>query len=90
MLQETMKALADPTRRKILEMLKKGPMTAGQLGRQFDMTGATVSHHLSILKKAGLVHDEKKGTYIFYEINTSVMEDLISWVMSFREDKDEQ
>ena len=90
MLQETMKALADPTRSKILEMLKKGPMTAGRLGRQFDMTGATMSHHLSILKKAGLVHDEKKGTFIYYEINTSVMEDLLSWVMSFREVNDEQ
>jgi len=54
------------------------------------MTGATMSHHLSILKKAGLVHDEKKGTFIYYEINTSVMEDLLSWVMSFREVNDEQ
>lgn len=90
MLQTTIKALSDPTRRKILELLKKGPMSAGDLGKEFDMTGATLSHHLAILKKAGLVHDEKKGTFIYYEINTSVMEDLLSWVVSFMEAKDEQ
>lgn len=90
MLQDTIKALSDPTRRKILELLKKGPMSAGDLGKEFDMTGATMSHHLSILKKAGLVQDEKKGTFIYYEINTSVMEDLLSWIVSFMEEKDEQ
>ena len=90
MLQETIKALADPTRRRILELLKKGPMSAGELGKEFDMTGATMSHHLTILKKAGLVQDNKKGTFIYYEINTSVMEDLLSWVVSFMGDKDEQ
>lgn len=90
MLQETIKALADPTRRRILELLKKGPLSAGELGKEFDMTGATMSHHLSILKKAGLVQDNKKGTFIYYEINTSVMEDLLSWVVSFMGEKDEQ
>lgn len=90
MLQNTIKALSDPTRRRILELLKKGPMSVGELGKEFDMTGATLSHHLSILKKAGLVQDEKKGTFIYYEINTSVMEDLLSWVVSFMGDKDEQ
>ena len=90
MLQDTMKALSDPTRRRILELLKKGPMPAGELGTEFDMTGATLSHNLSILKKAGLVQDQKKGTFIYYEINTSVMEDLLSWVVSFMGDKDEQ
>ena len=90
MLQETIKALADPTRRRILELLKKGPLSAGELGKEFDMTGATMSHHLSILKKAGLVQDTKKGTFIYYEINTSVMEDLLSWVVSFMGDKNEQ
>ena len=83
MLQDTIKALSDPTRRRILELLKKGPMSAGELGKEFDMTGATMSHHLTILKKAGLVQDNKKGTFIYYEINTSVMEDLLSWVVSF-------
>lgn len=90
MLQDTIKALSDPTRRRILELLKKGPMSAGELGKEFDMTGATMSHHLSILKKAGLAQDQKKGTFIYYEINTSVMEDLLSWVVSFTEAKDEQ
>ena len=90
MLQETIKALSDPTRRRILELLKKGPLSAGELGKEFDMTGATMSHHLSILKKAGLVQDNKKGTFIYYEINTSVMEDLLSWVVSFMGDKNEQ
>ncbi|MBR5806237.1 MAG: winged helix-turn-helix transcriptional regulator [Oscillospiraceae bacterium] len=90
MLQNTIKALSDPTRRRILELLKKGPMSAGELGKEFDMTGATMSHHLTILKKAGLVQDNKKGTFIYYEINTSVMEDLLSWVVSFMGDKDEQ
>ena len=90
MLQDTIKALSDSTRRRILELLKKGPMSAGELGKEFDMTGATMSHHLSILKKAGLVQDNKKGTFIYYEINTSVMEDLLSWVVSIMGDKDEQ
>lgn len=89
MLQDTIKALSDPTRRKILELLKKGPMSAGDLGKEFDMTGATMSHHLSILKKAELVHIEKKGTFVYYEINTTVMEDLLSWVVSFTGGKDE-
>ena len=87
---ETFKALSDPARRQILELLKEGPMSAGELGKEFDMTGATMSHHLTILKKAGLVQDNKKGTFIYYEINTSVMEDLLSWVVSFMGDKDEQ
>ena len=68
MLQDTLKALSDPTRRKILELLKRGPMSAGEIGEHFDMTGATLSHHLSILKKAGLVDDSKKGTFVYYEI----------------------
>ncbi len=89
MLQDTIKALSDPNRRRILELLKKGPMSAGRLGEHFDMTGATLSHHLSILKKAGLVADNKKGTFIYYEINTSVMEDLLGWIVSFKEGKDE-
>ena len=90
LLQETMKALSDPTRRRVLELLKKGPMSAGDLGKEFDMTGATMSHHLSMLKKAGLVQDQKKGTFIYYEINTSVMEDLLAWVVSFMEEKNDE
>ncbi len=86
MLQDTLKALSDPTRRKILEILKNGTKSAGELGEYFDMTGATLSHHLSILKKAGLVDDEKKGTYIYYTINTSVIEDMFVWIKNLLED----
>ena len=90
MLQDTLKALSDPTRRKILEMLKKGPLSAGEIGEHFDMTGATLSHHLSILKKAGLVDDNKKGTFVYYEINTSVMEDILTWITGFMGEKNDE
>lgn len=90
MLQDTLKALSDPTRRKILEMLKKGPLSAGEIGEHFDMTGATLSHHLSILKKAGLVDDNKKGTFVYYEINTSVMEDILAWITGFMGEKKDE
>lgn len=90
MLQETMKALSDPTRRRILELLKRGPMAAGDLLKEFDMTGATLSHHLSILKKRDLVSDTKKGTFIYYELNTSVMEGILAWVSSLIGDKNEK
>ena len=90
MLQDTLKALSDPTRRKILELLKKGSLSAGEIGDHFDMTGATLSHHLSIPKKAGLVDDSKKGTFVYYEINTSVMEDILTWIAGFMEDKKDE
>ena len=80
--QQTFKALSDPTRRAILELLRKGRLTAGEIGAQFDMTGATVSHHLSTLKDAELVIDEKIGKYIYYDLNTSVVEDVLTWVGS--------
>lgn len=90
MLQDTLKAISDPTRRKILDLLKKGSMSAGEIGEHFDMTGATLSHHLSILKKAGLVDDNKKGTFVYYEINTSVMEDILTWITGLMEDKKDE
>ena len=90
MLQDTLKAISDPTRRKILDLLKKGPLSAGEIGEHFEMTGATLSHHLSILKKAGLVDDSKKGTFIYYEINTSVMEDILTWVTGFMGDRNNE
>lgn len=83
LLQDTLKALSDPNRRKILELLKKGPMSAGEIGESFQLTGASLSHHLSVLKKAGLVDDNKQGTFIYYEINTSVMEDILTWIAGF-------
>ena len=79
-LQETLKAIGDPNRREILEILKDGQKTAGEISAHFDATGATISHHLSILKQAGLISDEKKGKYIYYELNMSVFEEILSWV----------
>ena len=84
--QETFKALSDGTRRRILGLLKGGSLSAGEIGQHFDMTGATISHHLSILKDAGLVTDKKRGKYVYYELNLSVFEELISWLQEFKED----
>ena len=73
-LQQTLKALADPTRREILNMLKGGKRSAGEIAEQFDITAAAVSRHLSVLKEADLIEDTRDGKYIFYELNTSVLE----------------
>ena len=81
--QETFKALSDPVRRSILEMLKNGKLSAGEIGQNFDMTGATISYHLSILKKAELVRETKIKNFIYYEINTSVFEDVMLWLAQF-------
>lgn len=82
--QETFKALGDPTRRAILDLLKDGAKTAGEIGSHFDMTGATVSHHLSVLKEAGLVSDERRGKYICYELNLSVLDEVTGWVAALK------
>lgn len=78
--QETFKALSDPTRREILQLLRQGALPAGEIAEHFNMTGATISHHLSVLKNAGLVDAERRGTYIYYEINLSVLEEILSWM----------
>ena len=78
--QRTFRALSDPTRRQILTLLKQGPMPAGDIVNHFDSTGATISHHLSILKDAGLVDAHKKGKFIYYELNLSVLEEIMSWM----------
>lgn len=78
--QETFKALSDPTRREILQLLRRGALPAGEIAEHFNMTGATISHHLSVLKNAGLVDAERRGTYIYYEINLSVLEEILSWM----------
>ena len=82
---ETFKALSDPVRREILELLKKKRMSAGEIGGHFDMTGATISYHLSILKKAGLVQETKKKNFIYYELNTSVVEEVMLWLSGLKE-----
>ncbi len=85
--QDSFKALSDPTRRKIIELLREGKMTAGEIVDSFQMTGASISHHLSVLKNAGLVTDEKQGKYIYYELNLSVVEEILSWLASLKEVK---
>ena len=82
---ETFKALSDPVRRDILEMLKKGRMSAGDIASNFDMTGATISYHLNILKKAELIRENKQKNFIFYELNTSVVEEVMLWLSGLKE-----
>ena len=82
---DTFKALSDPIRRDILEMLKKGRMSAGDIGSNFDMTGATISYHLNILKKAELVRESKEKNFVFYELNASVVEEVMLWLAGLRE-----
>lgn len=82
--QESFKALSDSTRREILNLLKEGALTAGEIGAHFEMTGATISHHLSILKAAGLISDDKRGKFIYYELNMSVLDDIMGWVAQLR------
>lgn len=82
-MSETLKAISDPVRRKILEMLKDGSMTAGDIASKFNLTGATVSYHLSILKSAKLISERKVKKYIYYEINMSIFEELLSWIKGF-------
>ena len=81
---ETFKALSDPIRRDILMHLRKGRMAAGDIASKFDITGATISYHLSILKKAGLVYEEKEKNYIYYELNTSVVEEVMLWLSDLK------
>lgn len=81
---ETFKALSDPVRREILTMLKEGRMSAGEIGSHFNMTGATISYHLSILKKAGLVFESKQKNFIYYELNTSVIEEVMLWLSELK------
>lgn len=84
-LQETLKALADPTRRQIIQLLKAGQLSAGDIGEHFNITAAAISRHLSVLKEAGLIRDTREGKYIFYEVNLSVLEELLSWLIDFKE-----
>ena len=87
---ETFKALSDPARREILLMLRNKKMSAGDIASHFDMTGATVSYHLSVLKKADLVYETKQKNFVFYELNTSVFEEIMLWFAQFKgENSDE-
>ena len=88
--QETFKALSDPTRREILHILRDGAKTAGEIGGHFEMTGATVSHHLSVLKNAGLVSDDKRGKSIYYELNMSVLDEITGWLAGLKGENDHE
>ena len=88
--QETFKALSDPTRREILRLLRDGAKTAGEIGSQFDMTGATISHHLSVLREAGLISDDRRGKYIYYELNLSVLDEITGWIAGLKGDRSDE
>ncbi len=75
-----LKAIADPTRRRILKILRQDDMTAGEIAEHFDISKPSISHHLSVLKQAGLVQNERKGQFIYYSLNTTVFQELISWL----------
>lgn len=81
---ETFKALYDPVRRDILTLLKEGSMSAGDIAAQFDMTAATISYHLKILKKSGLVYETKEKNYIYYSLNISVVEEVMLWLAELK------
>ncbi len=85
-LNHTMKALSDPTRRAILNYLKDGSMTAGEIAGKFDMTSATISHHLSILKKADLLKEKREKNFIYYSLNASVLEEVFLWISALKGD----
>ena len=83
-LQNTLKALSDPIRRDILAMLKGDRMSAGEITQKFEVTGASISRHLSVLKEADLVRDKREGQFIFYELNTSVLEETLLWLKGLK------
>lgn len=89
-ISETLKAISDPARREILEMLKEGKMTAGDIASKFNLTGATVSYHLSTLKKAGLIAETKYKKYIYYELNISVFEEVLLWIKGLGGEENEK
>lgn len=83
-LQTTLKALSDPIRRDILNLLKDGSLSAGDIGSHFSVTGASISRHLSVLKDADLIRDRREGKYIYYELNASVLEEVMLWLADLK------
>jgi ArsR family transcriptional regulator len=88
-LAETFKAVSDPVRREILMLLRDGKMSAGEIASHFEMTGATVSYHLSQLKKSELIQEERQKNFIYYRLNTSVFEEMMMWIAQFSKLKEE-
>lgn len=89
-LQDTLRALADPTRREIMNLLKSGRRSAGEITDQFPITAAAISRHLSVLKEAELIRDHREGKYIFYELNTSVLEEIMLWFTELKGETDDE
>lgn len=85
-LQQTLRALADPIRREILNLLKDGKMSAGDISSHFPVTAASISRHLSVLKEADLIRDEREGKFIFYQLNASVLEEIMLWITDLKGD----
>ena len=83
-LQNTMRALADPIRREILNLLKQGRMSAGEIVEHFAVTGASISRHLSVLKEADLIRDTREGKFIYYDLNASVLEEIMLWITDLK------
>ncbi|MBQ7392385.1 MAG: winged helix-turn-helix transcriptional regulator [Clostridia bacterium] len=86
-IQNTIKALSDPIRREILEMLKAGRMAAGEISEKFPVSGAAISKHLSVLREADLIRDTREGKFIYYELNTSVLEEVMLWISGLKGEK---
>ena len=86
-LQTTIKAMSDPIRREILEMLKSGRMAAGEIAEHFSVSGAAISKHLSVLRDADLIRDAREGKFIYYELNTSVLEEVMLWLSGLKGEK---
>ena len=80
----TLRALADPVRRDILNLLKKGRLSAGEIGEHFPITGAAISRHLSVLKEADLIRDTREGKFIYYDINATVLEEIMLWITDLK------
>lgn len=87
-MQDPLQALADPTRREILNLLKQSRMSAGEISNHFSISGAAVSRHLSVLKEADLIRDEREGKYIYYELNATVLEEILLWISELKGEKD--
>lgn len=85
-IQNTLRALSDPIRREILDLLKGGRLSAGEIVAHFDITGAAISRHLSVLKDSDLIRDTREGKFIYYELNTSVLEDIMLWIATLKGD----
>lgn len=83
-LQQTLKALSDPVRREILELLKSGRLSAGEISDHFDITAAAISRHLSVMKDADLIRDDRQGKFIYYELNASVLEEIMLWITQLK------